>query len=57
MDIRSCSSSHSRLALKYNDTVGEVRCHDKIVLNDEGSLLGVQDESGSLCKSSSSNNL
>ena len=34
-----------RLTLEDNDTVGEVRCHDEIVLNDEGCFLCVEDES------------
>lgn len=32
------------LAVKYNDTVSQVCCHDEIVLDDKGSLLGVHDE-------------
>jgi hypothetical protein len=32
------------LTLEDNDPVGEVGCHDEIVLDDERSLLRVQDE-------------
>lgn len=32
------------LAVEDNDTVGKVGGHDEIVLDDEGSLLGVHDE-------------
>lgn len=43
-DIRRCSSGNGRLTLKHDDTVGQVGGHDEIVLDDERSLLGVQDE-------------
>lgn len=33
------------LAVEDNDTIGKVSGHDEIVLDDEGSLLGVHDES------------
>lgn len=33
-----------RLAVKDNDTVGEIGGHDEIVLDNEGGLLGVHDE-------------
>jgi len=32
------------LAFKYDNPVGKVRCHDKIVLDYEGGLLCVKDE-------------
>jgi hypothetical protein len=38
------ASIDSRLAVKDNDTISEVSGHDEIVLDDEGSLLGVHDE-------------
>lgn len=38
-------SINTRLAVKDNDTIGKIGGHDEIVLNDEGSLLGVHDES------------
>lgn len=38
-------SIDTRLAVKDNDTVGEVGGHDEVVLHDESSLLGVHDES------------
>jgi hypothetical protein len=41
-----CSSGMScGLALKHNDAVGEIRGHNEIVLNNEGGLLCVEDES------------
>jgi hypothetical protein len=33
------------LAFEDDDTVGQICGHDEIVLNDEGCLLGMQDES------------
>ena len=38
----------SGLAFEHDDTVGEIRSHDEIVLNDEGGLLGVEDESSEM---------
>jgi len=38
-------SVDTRLAIKDDNAIGEVRGHDKIVLDDESSLLGVHDES------------
>ena len=43
------------LAVKHNDTVGEISSHDEIVLHNESCLLGVHDES--LDDSGSSNTL
>jgi hypothetical protein len=40
-----CSCSGNRwLTLKYDNPVGKVRCHDKIVLDYEGGLLCVKNE-------------
>ena len=41
---RSGGGGDGRLALKDDDTVGEVGGHDEIVLDDEGRLLRVHDE-------------
>lgn len=38
-------SGDSRLPLEHNDSVSQVGGHDEIVLNDEGSLLRVKNES------------
>ncbi len=38
-------SINTRLAVKDNDLVSEIGSHDEIVLDDEGGLLGVHDES------------
>ena len=35
----------SGFTLEHDDTVGEIRSHDEIVLDNEGGLLGVEDES------------
>ena len=35
----------TRLALKHDDPVRQVRCHDKVVFDDKCRLFGVQDES------------
>jgi hypothetical protein len=43
--VRCGSGRHGRPALEYNDPVGEIRGHDEIVLNHEGGLFRVQDES------------
>lgn len=38
-------SVDTRLSVEDNDTVGQISGHDEIVLDDEGGLLGVHDES------------
>src|SRR6266536_3027473 len=38
------SSVNSRLAIEDDDSVRKICCHDKIVLDNEGSLLRVHDE-------------
>ena len=42
-NIRCCSGGYSRLTSEYNDTIGEISCHDEIVFDDERSALCVQD--------------
>ena len=44
-DVRSGRGGDRGLALKDNDTVGKVGCHDEIVLDNESGLLRMQDES------------
>jgi hypothetical protein len=39
---RSCFNS--RVSMVHNHTVSKVRCHDKIVLHNEGCLLAVHDK-------------
>jgi hypothetical protein len=36
------------LAFEYNNTISKICCHDEIVLDNEGSLLRVKDESAHL---------
>ena len=42
--LRSGRCIDGGLAFEHDDTVGEVSGHDEVVLDDEGSLLCVQDE-------------
>lgn len=44
--LRCCCCRNGWLALKDDNSVSEVSCHDEIVFNDECSLLGVKDEAG-----------
>lgn len=41
---RVSSSIHGRLPIEYDDSICEIRGHDEVVLDDEGSLLSVHDE-------------
>jgi hypothetical protein len=45
MLVRSGSSGYGWLAFKDDHAVGEIGCHNEIVLDDEGSLLCMKDES------------
>lgn len=44
-DVRRSGGSNGGFTLENNNTVGQVGCHDEIVLNDKRRLLGVEDES------------
>lgn len=43
-DVRIRFCIYSGGSLEDDDAVGEVCCHDEIVLNDEGGLFGMKDE-------------
>ena len=43
--VRCGSGGDTGIAAEDDDTVGEVGGHDEVVLDDEGGLLSVQDES------------
>lgn len=45
-DLRGGGSRDGWLTLEDNDPIGQVRRHDKIVLDDERGLLSVEDEPG-----------
>ncbi len=44
--LRSGCGGNGGLALEHDDTVRKVGGHDEVVLDDERSLLGMQDEPG-----------
>lgn len=43
--LRCCRCCDGGLALKDDNAVSEVSCHDEVMFNDERGLLGVEDES------------
>jgi len=44
LHIRVCNCFNRRLSLKHDDAVGEICRHDEVVLNNERSLLSVQNK-------------
>jgi hypothetical protein len=53
--LRSSSRGDGRLSLKYDDPICEICRHDKIVLDDKGSFLRVENESVSFLSQVSCN--
>jgi hypothetical protein len=43
-NLRRCGGRDGRHAFKDDDTIGEVSCHDEVVLDDKGRFLGVENE-------------
>jgi len=43
-NLRICYCFNGRFSLKHNDTVSQIGGHDEIVLNNESSLLGMQNK-------------
>jgi len=44
LHIRVCNCLNRRLSLEHDDAVSEIRRHDEVVLDNERSLLGVQNK-------------